>query len=275
MVSQTILLYALFAGLVAILVTVAIEKFGGIIGGVLGTIPSTIIPAAAGVYSIDGTESLRDSMSMVPIGMLMNGIFLSVWIYFPKYIKQEKLKLISTTIFALVVWLALAIFSLKLVELPPIQDLGNFIIGLIGFVLLVIFSVLLNLNSIAAPKGENKVPMLILGCRGIAAALAIGFCLILAKQGLPLVAGLVSAFPAIFLTSMVALWLSQGSQVPRGAAAPMMLGGASVSVYALVSMYAIPEYGIVTGSILTWFSSVILWTIPAFLVLRKYKLTID
>ena len=89
MVSQTILLYALFAGIVAILVTVAIEKFGGIIGGVLGTIPSTIIPAAAGVYSIDGTESLRDSMSMVPIGMLMNGIFLSVWIYFPKYIKQE------------------------------------------------------------------------------------------------------------------------------------------------------------------------------------------
>ena len=75
MVSQTILLYALFAGIVAILVTVAIEKFGGIIGGVLGTIPSTIIPAAAGVYSIDGTESLRDSMSMVPIGMLMNGIF--------------------------------------------------------------------------------------------------------------------------------------------------------------------------------------------------------
>ena len=275
MVSQTILLYALFAGIVAILVTVAIEKFGGIIGGVLGTIPSTIIPAAAGVYSIDGTESLRDSMSMVPIGMLMNGIFLSVWIYFPHYIKQEKLKLISTTIFALAVWLVLAIFSLKLVELSPIQDLGNFIIGLIGFILLVLFSVLLNLNSIAAPKGENKVPLLILGCRGIAAALAIGFCLILAKQGLPLVAGLVSAFPAIFLTSMVALWLSQGSKVPQGAAAPMMLGGASVSVYALVSMYTIPEYGIVLGSIVTWFSSVILWTIPAFLALRKYKLTID
>ena len=251
MVSQTILLYALFAGIVAILVTVAIEKFGGIIGGVLGTIPSTIIPAAAGVYSIDGTESLRDSMSMVPSGMLMNGIFLSVWIYFPHYIKQEKLKLISTTIFALAVWLALAIFSLKVVELSPIQDLGNFIIGLIGFILLVLFSVLLNLNSIAAPKGENKVPLLILGCRGIAAALAIGFCLILAKQGLPLVAGLVSAFPAIFLTSMVALWLSQGSKVPQGAAAPMMLGGASVSVYALVSMYTIPEYGIVLGSIVT------------------------
>ena len=83
MVSQTILLYALFAGLVAILVTVAIEKFGGIIGGVLGTIPSTIIPAAAGVYSIDGTGSLRDSMSMVPIDVDEWNILISLDIFSP------------------------------------------------------------------------------------------------------------------------------------------------------------------------------------------------
>ena len=50
MLNSTIILYGLFAGIVAILVTVSIEKFGGLIGGVLGTVPSTIIPAAAGVY---------------------------------------------------------------------------------------------------------------------------------------------------------------------------------------------------------------------------------
>ena len=43
------LFFAVFAGLVAILVTVAIEKWGGIIGGILGTVPTTIIPAAAGI----------------------------------------------------------------------------------------------------------------------------------------------------------------------------------------------------------------------------------
>ena len=58
MVNSTIILYGIFAGLVAILVTVAIEKFGGFIGGVLGTVPSTIIPAAAGVYALEGDESL-------------------------------------------------------------------------------------------------------------------------------------------------------------------------------------------------------------------------
>ena len=34
MMNSTIILYGVFAGLVAILVTVAIEKFGGFIGGV-------------------------------------------------------------------------------------------------------------------------------------------------------------------------------------------------------------------------------------------------
>ena len=93
MVNSTIILYGLFAGLVAILVTVAIEKFGGLIGGVLGTIPSTIIPAAAGVYAIDGEETLVASMSVVPLGMLINGMFLGVWIILHKYINNDSYKL--------------------------------------------------------------------------------------------------------------------------------------------------------------------------------------
>ena len=69
-----IILPAILAGIVAILVTLAIERFGGLVGGVLGTIPSTIIPAAAGVYHIDGKEGLLSSMSIVPLAMMVNGI---------------------------------------------------------------------------------------------------------------------------------------------------------------------------------------------------------
>ena len=37
---------ASFAALVAVGVTVAIEKWGGVIGGLLGTLPTTIVPAS-------------------------------------------------------------------------------------------------------------------------------------------------------------------------------------------------------------------------------------
>ena len=64
---------ALFAGLVAIGVTVAIERMGGKKGGLLGTLPSTIIPASIGLYA--ATPSLtdfQDAMFMTPAGMFVN-----------------------------------------------------------------------------------------------------------------------------------------------------------------------------------------------------------
>ena len=275
MINSTIILYGVFAGLVAILVTVAIERFGGFIGGVLGTIPSTIIPAAAGVYAIEGEESLIASMSVVPIGMLINGMFLGVWIVFPKYINKTNLKLPITILISLCTWAVLAFISLLIARQVTDGMISEAILGIIGLVALAILAVRFNIQNRDAPKGKNKVPLAILSIRGIAAGLAIAACLVLAELGLPFVAGLASAFPAIFLTSMVALWISQGPQVPQGAAAPMMLGGASVSVYALLAMWSLPSFGIVTGSIVAWFGAVGLWTIPAFLLLRKYRLSID
>lgn len=101
------------------------------------------------------------------------------------------------------------------------------------------------------------------------AALAIGVAVWLSGLGEPLLAGLASVFPAIFLTSMVALWLAQGPTVPRGAAGPMMLGGASVAVFANVVMWSLPAYGVLLGSLIAWLLSVLVWSLPAFLVLRK------
>lgn len=275
MVNSTIILYGIFAGLVAILVTVAIEKFGGFIGGVLGTVPSTIIPAAAGVYALEGDDSLTASMSVVPIGMLINGVFLGVWIILPKYIASDRLKLPITVVSSLLTWAILALLSLIIAREVTDDTISEMTLGTIGLVLLAILAIMFNLSNRAAPKGLNKVPIIILSIRGIAAGLAIAACLVLAEIGLPFVAGLASAFPAIFLTSMVALWLSQGPQVPQGAAAPMMLGGASVSVYALLAMWSLPSFGIFIGSIIAWFGAVGLWTIPAFLLLRKHRLGID
>ncbi|MBL6891550.1 MAG: hypothetical protein ISR22_05825 [Candidatus Poseidoniaceae archaeon] len=271
-----IILPAILAGIVAILVTLAIERFGGLVGGVLGTIPSTIIPAAAGFYHIDGKEGLLSSMSIVPLAMMVNGLFLSVWIILPKYVSDKKTPLLFTTIASLFTWALFAYIALSIADYSVSVDISPATLGVLGLVCLILVSIFFNIKTRPSPKGDNKVPILILSIRGVAAAIAIGSALILAQIGQPLVAGLAGAFPAIFLTSMVALWISQGVTVPQGAAAPMMLGGASVAVYALVVMWSIPGYGILLGSVIAWILSVGLWSIPAFLLLRKYRaLSID
>ena len=214
-------------------------------------------------------------MSIVPLGMLINGMFLGVWIILPRYIPRDAAQLPLTTFVSLLTWALLAFTSLVIARLLTATVITELMLGLIGLCALIGLAVIFNLRVKDAPKGANKVPLLVLSLRGLAAGLAIAGCLWLAESGLPFVAGLASAFPAIFLTSMVALWMSQGPKVPQGAAAPMMLGGASVSVYALIVIWSMPTFGVIFGSIIAWLSSVTLWTIPAFLLLRQYRLTID
>ena len=84
---QTIVYSGIFAGLMAIFVTVAIEKWGGVKGGILGTLPITIVPAAIGIYAVD-PFSFSKSMLVVPLGMLLNGATLCIWVILPPYLPK-------------------------------------------------------------------------------------------------------------------------------------------------------------------------------------------
>ena len=145
----------------------------------------------------------------------------------------------------------------------------------VGLALLFFTAVWFNRRPQPTPKGTNAVSKTVLFARGSMAAAAIGVAVWMAGLGFPLLAGLASVFPAIFLTSMVALWLAQGPTVPQGAAGPMMLGGASVAVYANIAMWSLPAYGAMVGSLIAWVGSVVGWSLPAFMLLRRHHATLN
>ena len=262
---QTIILSALFAGFVAILVTVAIEKWGGIIGGVLGTLPTTIVPAAMGMYIEAGSEDLATSMSLIPFWMLLNALFVATWVVYPRM--KEGVTLGQMIFASLGFWIVLAVLmTISLSE--ALNHFSERSVGIAGLVCLVGLGLWMTWIPIQAPKGRNPVTKFVLMMRGLAAATAIGIAVLFSGMGMPLVAGLAAVFPAIFLTTMVALWIAQGSDVPTGAAGPMMLGGSSVAMYSLIASWALPEYGILIGTLICWFSAVISTSIPAYSYLR-------
>ena len=264
--QEQILLAVILAGLVAIAVTVAIEKFGGVIGGILGTIPTTIVPAAAFMWMAKpNSDAFDPAMGMVPVGMLLNAIFLWLWRVVPPRIPLwdfgKRLTIITTI--NLSMWFAGAAIS---VTLFPEQIAMS--VGLIALIIGVLLGLWISLDHKPAPRGKNRVGPLTLACRGIAAATAIGLAVWLSQLGSPLLAGMASVFPAIFLTSMVALWIAQGEDVPSGAVGPMMLGAMSVSFYALLATFTLPEYGVLIGSAITWVASIGFVSVPAALWLR-------
>ena len=137
---QTVLLAALMAGIVATAVTVLIEKYGGVIGGILGTIPTTIIPASIGMASEGGDDALIISLAIVPAGMLINAIFLSVWALLPDKLPKtwsQNTSLIFTSLSSLMIWAGVGLLTIYIIDIAIENNLSPIQISVIGFVLVV------------------------------------------------------------------------------------------------------------------------------------------
>jgi hypothetical protein len=230
-----------FAGLVAVGVTVAIERLGGTLGGVLGTLPTTVVPASIGLtYQAENLTRLWQVLFLLPVNMTLATAFLYMWRVIPPYLPST-LSLGSLVLMMLVIsvtaWAIEAIcmyfvlrfllgIGVSVTVLGIGATLGLFCVGLLSACVWIV----------PAPKGHRKVSLGMYLARALLAAIAIGVGVVLSLWS-EFLAALATTFPAIFLTSMVGLWISQGRAVPSGAVGPMMLGVCSVAVYAM--LYAV------------------------------------
>jgi hypothetical protein len=265
-----IVVSAVAAGLVAILATVAIEKLGGRRGGVVGTLPTTIVPAALGFWwAAATTRDFQHAVYVVPAGMLVNGLFLWSWRVLPPRLPGWSLRrrLLAMLGASLAAWALLALLLLAATEAYLRAGLPMALWGWGFFLASVAIAVLACVRSGPAPAGSRAVGPLVLAGRGVLAASAIGLAVALATVAGPVIAGIVSIFPAIFVTAMVALWLAQGEAVPVGAVGPMMLGSTSVSAFALFAALLMPALGPGAGGAAAWLGAVLLVTVPAWLLL--------
>lgn len=271
-----ILISGFIAGVAAILVTVSIERWGGLHGGVLATVPSTIVPAAVGIWlAISSHSEFRAAMGIVPIGLILNAGFLYLWRVVPSLIPEWRFgfRLTAITIATLATWGAAA--AVSMIGFSYLTSLGidPFSIGVVALFFGLVIGFIATMKHRPTPRGQNKVGLLTLLMRGFAASASIGIAVWLSSLGNPLASGVMSIFPAIFTTSMVALWLSQGEAVPAGAIGPMMFGSQSVSLYALLVALLYPRFdsliGLGISSVIAWMASVLSINISVWFYLKS------
>ncbi len=258
------LIAGLFAGGLAVAITVMIERWGGRVGGVLGTIPSTIIPASIGVYVGGDPIAFAEAMDSSCAGMLVSAGFLWTWRTLPPRLPSWPLRrqLVVMVVLSLSGWVLLASGAVALrqafFEPGATQWFGwgaTFILVAVGLGA--------SWRYYPAPKGQRSVSAGMLVARGFCAGLAIFSAIGAAAVLGGFIAGLAAVFPAIFLTAMAGLWISQGQAVPAGAAGPMMLGSSAVAFFALVAKHTIPLYGPAWGSVVAWVFAVVFASVPA------------
>jgi len=165
---------------------------------------------------------------------------------------------------SLITWMVVALGAVWSMEQVRGSGISMSAVGLVATGISVLIGLWATRVPLPAPKGKRQVGPVTLLARGLLAGLAIAGAVGLAAVAGPLVSGMASVFPAIFLTSMISLWWSQGEAVQGGAVAPMMLGSSSVSAYALFAAVALPSLGMIVGSLVAWALAVCAVTLPAF-----------
>jgi len=257
---------ALFASVVAIGITLAIEHLGSRRGGLVGTLPSTIVPASLGLAAVSASVGdFQDALWMTPAGMLINALFLLCWRELPPRLPplSSRLRLMICTVVSLLLWAVMATLSILL--FPAAQSFGigaaSLSVGL--FITGIVLGVVACTKNPPVPNIKARIRLTDILTRGLLAGAAIGTSVWLANNAAPLIAGVAAVFPALFLTAMVTLWISHDETVGAGAVGPMMLGGTSVSAFALIATWSMPALGAWPGAAVAWVLAVCTITVPS------------
>lgn len=242
---QTILPFFLSAAVVIIIMLIA-EKYGTKTGGILGTLPSTIIVAYIFIALNKGVNFASNSVGVVPAEMGINLIFLFI---FTILIRKSIYTAFSASF---VVWASLS-FVLWAVDLKNIYiSVSIFFISMIftGFTLEKIIKI--------KSSGQKIVHYTFtkIALRGLLAGAIIAITVLLSNVG-EVISGIMSVFPAIISSTMIISYYEHGADFASGLAKSMIIGSCSVMSYAVSIHFLYPLYGILSGSIIGFLISII------------------
>ena len=234
-----IILPFILSAVVVILITVVAEKFGTKIGGIIGSLPTTIIIAFIFIAINRGVDFASRSVAVVPAEMGINIAFLCIFVVLA--FRSLKLALIVSFVF----WAVMSIV-LYIIDLNDIfASLVIFLTSM--YVTLFIFEKYKKFKS----HGKRRVhytPMKIL-LRGILTGTIIAISVFLSNLD-PVLSGIFSIFPAIMTSTMIISYAEHGPDFSAGIAKSMIFGSPSVMSYAVAIYFLYPKFGIIYGSLI-------------------------
>lgn len=237
----------ILAALIVIIITVIAERYGTKIGGIIGTLPHTIVVAFLFIAFNKGIDFASLSVSIVPAEIGINIVFLLVFAILAHR------SIITATAASLIIWTILT-------SILFISDLNNIYISIAIYIIIAALS-LLFLEKYKKISSTGRVtvhytPIKIL-IRGVLAGTIIAVAILLSNIG-PVLSGIFSVFPAILLSTMIISVTEHGPRFAGGIGKAMIFGSPSVISYAVAIHFLYPYYGIVNGTIMAYLISVII-----------------
>ena len=246
----------ILSALVVILITVIAEKYGTKIGGIIGTLPTTIIIAYVFIALNQGVRFASDSVAVVPAEMGVNLIFICVFAILAYR------SILVALIGSFFIWTVLSGILLFLNMNYIYLSLVIFIVSMIST--FIVLEKKFNIKS-QSKRLVHYTPLKIL-LRGILTGTIITISVLLSNVG-EVISGIFTVFPAILSSTMIITIKEHGPDFSAGIAKSMIFGSPSVMSYAACIHFFYPVYGIFWGSIFAFIISVIVTIV--ILMLRK------
>ena len=249
----------ILSAFIVVAISIIAEKFGTKLGGIIGTLPSTIVIAFIFISLNRGTSFASDSAAVVPAEMGINIIFLFMF----AVLADKKLHVILVS--TLSVWSILSV-------LLYIFDFNNIYISVVIYLSMMIIALLvlekvIKVKSVAKKEVEYTKRKILF--RGVLAGVVIAVAVALSNIG-SVLSGIFSVFPAIFLSTMLIFTKEHGPKFVGGTAKSMIFGTPTVVSYAVALHFLYPAFGLLTGTILSYIVSLIIVSI---LLKSRYNLT--
>jgi uncharacterized membrane protein (GlpM family) len=217
------------------------ERRGARFGGLVIGFPSTILFTLFFIGWTQSTQAAVRAAAVIPAAHGINALFLLAAV---SLLRQGLRAALSV---GLGVW-----FGLALVLVAAKFD--GFSAGLLIYVALLAASYSLlgralpDGPDLPRPEGPSRsTPALILG-RGALVGGIIALAVLLTKAAGPLVGGVFAIFPAAFLGTLVATYISRGAAFSASVMRAALLGGISVVVYAAAVRLTYPQLGLGWGT---------------------------
>jgi uncharacterized membrane protein (GlpM family) len=243
-----VLLSFVVGGIWLTLISVVAEKVSHKLAALLGGLPSTLLIALFFIGLNEGTRYAAKATIITPIIFIIDAYFVLLLAFYSKkgYVKAL---IFSGACWAIIVGL---VVESKLKSYPV--SLAIWAIGL-----LILVSVINKVLPTQPVKLLNiKFSNQQLLVRSLFSGGVIAAAVLISHYSGPLIGGIFTAFPALYISTFTILYLARGLNFSQAFAKPLVISGTINTVVYSVAVYFIyPRYGIYTGTIMAFLISIL------------------
>jgi hypothetical protein len=237
-----LLLAFVIGSLTITLATVAAERLGSKIGGLIGGLPIMIAITLFFIGLAESPQIAAEATDVIPLVVAFNGVFLLVFA-----LLSERGALIAIAC-GFICWVGLSsivvLFSIRSFTLSLVANL------LISVFCYVIMETRLGLKS--SRRIELQYTSRQILSRGLFAGTMVAFAVFMNRLGGPLWGGVFAPFPTVFLATITILAVSKGPQFARMITKPLLVSGMiNIVIYAIAVRFSYPAFGLALGTVVS------------------------